>query len=54
MPRREKSADARHGVAEKTFHKLTKIFNGPALGDLYATRLTHHPTALLHSEALLL
>ncbi len=28
MPRREKSTEARHGVAEKIFHKLATIFNG--------------------------
>ncbi len=27
MPLREESTDARHGVAEKIFHKLAKIFN---------------------------
>ena len=28
MPLREKTTGARHGVAEKIFHKLAKIFNG--------------------------
>jgi hypothetical protein len=28
MPRSEKSSNARHGVAEKIFHRLAKIFNG--------------------------
>jgi len=28
MPRRGKSTDARHGVAEKIFHNLAKVFNG--------------------------
>ena len=28
MPRREKTTGARHGVAEKIFHNLAKVFNG--------------------------
>ena len=28
MPRHEKGTDERHGVAQKIFHKLAKIFNG--------------------------
>ena len=28
MPHREETTDARHGVAEKIFHKLARIFNG--------------------------
>ena len=28
MPGPEKGTDARHGVAEKIFHKLAKVFNG--------------------------